>query len=362
MSYYSHISPMYVFHSVPPSLNSLFSRENKKRGPDELDFQCYGNNKAENDASSMSNFHVKTDKKQRGGESFSYSANKPFVETCGELIHSDDAYWDKENFDGGLHYDGTHMAEENYETTTAEWNHSEQMNYMSSAPFVTPGHKGRSLNDYCSSLSHLNNNSTKKLKDCQFISPNVETETTVVSNDDEVMIDCCNGGNLLQGTLPGETSSRNLVCHTCHANITTATTPQLDNQLQPSNNNNIFNTRNHRSSGFFAASHGSLKGPSYGTAAVNPCTGIESSTGALALALQHGVAQKPVYMPNAVLCNFCTRAFCSSRCVCNCEECGGVFCNATCSTLNYSTVFAKTLCLDCNASVNAASDGGHYYA
>lgn len=55
-------------------------------------------------------------------------------------------------------------------------------------------------------------------------------------------------------------------------------------------------------------------------------------------------------------CNFCCRSFCSSRCVCHCEHCGGVFCHSTCSTLNYSSVFAKTLCLDCNNDVSSSCD------
>ena len=51
-------------------------------------------------------------------------------------------------------------------------------------------------------------------------------------------------------------------------------------------------------------------------------------------------------------CSFCCRRFCSQQCVCCCEECGGIFCCRTCSTLNYSSsAFEKTVCLDCNAAL-----------
>lgn len=58
-------------------------------------------------------------------------------------------------------------------------------------------------------------------------------------------------------------------------------------------------------------------------------------------------------------CNFCSRSFCGTGCVCSCEHCGGTFCHSTCSTLNYAAVFARTLCLDCNTDSNAK---GNYYS
>jgi hypothetical protein len=59
-----------------------------------------------------------------------------------------------------------------------------------------------------------------------------------------------------------------------------------------------------------------------------------------------------------VQCSFCNHSFCGVNCVCHCENCGGVFCHATCSTLNYSSIFVKTLCLECN---DDERQRGNYY-
>lgn len=189
---------------------------------------------------------------------------RSLYETCGEQIMSEDDSWSKENFDGSS---GNEMMSDQESAPRTTWkifdgNSPSTTNKTSTAPIVTPptGHKGRSISDYCTSLSVKKNTDSSLNRAVRF--EEMGSSASMVLADEPMKVDS--------------------ICQGCKATATDAS-----------------------------------------------------------FLLQ---------------CNFCCRSFCSSRCVCRCEHCDGVFCHSTCSTLNYSSVFAKTLCLDCNSDANCSGD------
>lgn len=174
-------------------------------------------------------------------------------ETCGEIIASQDESWSKENFDGS---ENEMMHDQDYSTGPAQGileAISPRLELKASPDKVTPvGHKGRSMNDYCTNLTVKKNPANRA----------VHFEELEMS-----------GMMVIDEPIKVETN-----CQSCKA------------------------------------------------------------TASVTCRLQQ--------------CHFCCRSFCSNRCVCSCENCGGVFCHSTCSTLNYSSVFVKTLCLDCNSDTS----------
>ncbi len=180
------------------------------------------------------------------------SANSLY-ETCGEIIASQDESWSKENFDCG---ENEMVSDQEYSTTVCMTGIvdavSPRTEMRHSFDKVTPvGHKGRSMNDYCTSLT-VKKNSANLNRVVRF--EEVEPSGMMVV-EEPIKVDNA--------------------CQSCKATASDV------RHLQQ--------------------------------------------------------------------CHFCCRSFCSGRCVCSCEHCGGVFCHSTCSTLNYSSVFVKTLCLDCNS-------------
>lgn len=191
-----------------------------------------------------------------------YAQHNSLYSTCGELVHSQEDYWGKENVEMG---DGAAMESEADVLSV-----NQKALEVPDATKMTPvGHKGRSISDYCTVIS------AKKFKGSD-LSKSVHFE------ENSMVVDPLDETTQMDAYEPVRMDSH---CQGCKAPVNDAT-----------------------------------------------------------------------YL---VQCNFCSRSFCSAGCVCSCEHCGGVFCHSTCSTLNYSFVFVKTLCLDCNSDCGTK---GYYYS